>query len=302
MKNKNILIITSEPRGAYHIAPLYGEMNSRSSKFTHLVPYLESLQGEPWGNLSGSLSDIHSCDRIILAGGGFTAWSESVLAYATSLAKPIYLTELAYGSFVQNPSYVHVTKVSVLTPVSKKIVHANLALSSANIIVTGSPQVLVRQAEVRGVVLLLSTSEMSARDPDLHLLRIATYLRDNNIPCLVRPHPREDRSLWACFTLSMNPLLNDDLAKAKLVIAYTGTPSLNVVASGIPLINLAPSENFINIIPKDYLPILPNWAKSEAEAIMLLANFTLPSESDVASLLGNNLNAAQNIVDFWESD
>jgi hypothetical protein len=281
--------------------PLYKEMGLRDSIFTHLVPYPEKLQGEPWCNISSSLSSISTCEKIILAGGGFTAWSEAVLSYANQLGIPVYLSELAYGSFSKKPNGIHIDKVSVLTPVSKTIVCETLSIRSENVFVTGSPQVLCNLEQKGDTVLLLSTSDLITRDPSANLIKIANYLRNNSIPYLVRTHPREDQSIWDGFPLSTTPLLSGDLSKAKMVVAYTGTPSLNVVASGLPLINLAPNDNFTSIIPPNYNVILPNLARNFDEVIALLNNNVIPSKSLVDSLLGNNDKAAKNIVDFWES-
>ena len=299
---KNIVLITSEPLGAYHISPMYEEMRLRSSKFTHLIPYPENLQGEPWINISTSLSIIDSCDVVILAGGGFSAWSEAVLSYANGLGKPIYITELAYGSFVAKPNLIKINKVSVLTPASKNLICETLPISPKNVSITGSPQIVLNIDQKGSLVLLLSTSDMAYRDLSTNLIEVANYLEEKKIPYIVRCHPREDKSLWEGHALSSSPLLSDDLALAKIVVAYSGTPTLNVVASGIPLINLAPNDNFTSIIPSIYNPILPNWASNFEDVITLLDNYSLPDTEIIEALLGDNDKAAKQIVDFWESE
>jgi hypothetical protein len=77
---------------------------------------------------------------------------------------------------------------------------------------------------------------------------------------------------------------------------------LNVVASGIPLINLAPNDNFTNILPMAYKSILPNWASNYEDVIILLDEFSLPNTESIEALLGNNIEAARQIVDFWVSE
>jgi hypothetical protein len=302
MGSKNIVIITSEPLGAYHIAPMYEEMSSRFFKFTHLIPYPEALQGEPWVNISSSLSILDSCDRVILAGGGFSAWSESVLSYASSLGKPIYLTELSYGSFVSKPKFININKVSALTPANKILICKTLPISPEKVVVTGSPQIIPNMEHIGDLVLLLSTSDMLIRDSSANLIEVANYLQKNKIPYLIRCHPREDKSPWKGHPLSCSPLLGEDLSLAKIVVAYTGSPSLNVVASGIPLINLAPNDNFTNILPNTYKSILPNWASNYEDVIILLDEFSLPNTESIEALLGNNNQAARQIVDFWVSE
>lgn len=287
--------------GAYHLMPLYKEMGLRDSIFTHLVPYPEKLQGEPWCNISSSLSSINTSEKIILAGCGFTAWSEAVLSYANQLGVPVYLSELAYGSFSKKPNDMHIDKVSVLAPVSKTKVCKTLSIRPENVYATGSPQVLCNLEQKGDTVLLLSTSDLITRDPSANLIKIANYLRNNCMPYLVRTHPREDKSIWDGFPLSTTPLLSGDLSKAKMVVAYPGTPSLNVVASSIPLINLAPNDNFKSIIPPYYKPILANWGRNLDEVVALLYNYATPNKHLVESLLGRNDKAAKNIVDFWES-
>jgi hypothetical protein len=299
---KNIVIITSEPLGAYHIMPMHEEMRLRFSKFTHLIPYPEDLQGEPWVNISTSLSIIDSCDRVILAGGGFSAWSEAVLSYANGLGKPIHITELAYGSFVAKPNLIKINKVSVLTPASKNLICETLPINPVNVSITGSPQTALNIDQKGGLVLLLSTSDMLYRDFSTNLIQVANYLEEKKIPYIVRCHPREDKSLWDGHPLSTSPLLSDDLALAKIVVAYSGTPSLNVVASGIPLINLAPNDNFTSIIPEIYNSILLNWASNFDDVITLLDKSSLPDLEIIEALLGNNDKAAKQIVDFWESE
>lgn len=301
MSSKKLTIITAEPLGAYHLAPMYDEMRVRKSIFTHLVPYPEKLQGEPWQNISSTLSSVKSSDKVILAGGGFSAWSEAVLAFANKLALPIYISELAYGSFTKKPADIEINKVSVLSPVNMKIICDTLSISQKRVYVTGSPQVLLSRKQKGGVVLLLSTSDMIARDRSANLIKVAEYLQRNNITYLVRTHPREDRSIWYGHPLSNTPLLIDDLSNSEFVVAYSGTPSLNVVASGVPLINLEPNDSFTNAIPRIYKSILPNSARNFEEVITLLHNYTIPNKVVIETLLGNNENAAKNIVDFWES-
>jgi len=298
----NITIITSEPRGAYHLMPLYEEMSKRDSVFTHLVPYPETLQGQPWGNVSSSLSSIDQCDTLILAGGGFTAWSESILTYAKRIGKRIYLSELAYGSFTNFRSDIKFDKVSALNHVSKVKFCEKHSFKSDNVIVTGSPQAVVGKEIAEGYILLLSTSDMSQRDPDQNLIEVADYLKNNDIYYKVRLHPREEVSTWDGLEVSKKPLLSDDLSGAKLVVAYPGTPTLNAVASNIPLLNLIPNDSFSGILDPSYNSIMLNWASSGQEAIDMINNIALPDMREVTNLLGSNENAAKKIVDFWESN
>ena len=297
----NIVIVTSEPRGAYHISSLHTEMGIRDSTFTHLVPYPEDLQGKPWVNVSSSLSTIDSSDKVILAGGGFTAWSEAVLRYAFSINKPIYLSELAYGSFLNLPKNLLINKFSVLTPTNKDILIKNLSIDSSSVVVTGSPQMIDKATTSNDIVLLLSTSDANIRDPEFHLRNIATHLKENNTHYLVRTHPRENRSFWEGHNLSYSSELESDLEKAKLVIGYPGTPSLIVIANGIPLINLSPNDSFQGIIPKEYNSLVVNNAADANSAISLLDKTQLPGSKVINELLGFYPNAAKNIVDYWES-
>ena len=298
----NITIITSEPRGAYHLMPLYEEMSKRNSVFTHLVPYPENLQGQAWRNVSSSLSSIDRCDTLVLAGGGFTAWSESILTYATRIGKRIYLSELAYGSFTNYRSDIKFDKVSALNRISKIRFSEKQSFNSDDVIVTGSPQAVEGKGIVGGYVLLLSTSDMSQRDPDHHLIEVANYLKKNDIPYKVRLHPREEFSSWEGFKVSNELLLSDDLNGAKLVVAYPGTPTLNAVASNIPLLNLIPNDSFSGILDPSYNSILLNWASTGQEAIDKINNVALPDIREVTNLLGSNENVAKKIVDFWESN
>ena len=297
----NIVIVTSEPRGAYHISSLHTEMGRRDSTFTHLVPYPEELQGKPWVNVSSSLSTIESSDKVILAGGGFTAWSEAILRYVFSIHKPIYLSELAYGSFLDLPKNLPINKFSVLTPINKDILSKNLSIDSSSVVVTGSPQMIDKSTTDNDTVLLLSTSDANTRDPEFNLRKIARDLKANNIPYLVRTHPREDRSFWEGFNLSRSTELKSDLEIAKLVIGYPGTPSLIVIANEIPLINLSPNDSFQGIIPKEYNSLFVNNASDANSVNSLLDKVLLPSSRVINELLGNYPNAAKNIVDFWES-
>ncbi len=297
----NIVLVTSESRGAYHISSLHAEMGIRDSTFTYLVPYPEELQGKPWVNVSSSLSTIDSSDKVILVGGGFTAWSEAVLRYAFSINIPIYLSELAYGSFLDLPKNLPINKFSVLTPINKDILSKNLSIDSSSVVVTGSPQMIDKSTTDNDTVLLLSTSDANTRDPEFNLRKIARDLKANNIPYLVRTHPREDRSFWEGFNLSSSTELKSDLEIAKLVIGYPGTPSLIVIANEIPLINLSPNDSFQGIIPKEYNSLFVNNASDANSVNSLLDKVLLPSSRVINELLGYYPNAAKNIVDFWES-
>ena len=297
----NIVIVTSEPRGAYHISSLHAEMGIRDSTFTYLVPYPEELQGKPWVNVSSSLSTIDSSNKVILVGGGFTAWSEAVLRYAYSINIPIYLSELAYGSFLNLPKNLPINKFSVLTPTNKDILSKNLSIDSSSVMVTGFPQMIDKSTTDNDTVLLLSTSDANIRDPEFNLRKIAIDLKANNIPYLVRTHPREDRSSWDGFNLSSSTELKSDLEIAKLVIGYPGTPSLIVIANEIPLINLSPNDSFQGIIPKEYNSLFVNNASDANSVNSLFDKVLLPSSRVINELLGYYPNAAKNIVDFWES-
>ena len=68
------------------------------------------------------------------------------------------------------------------------------------------------------------------------------------------------------------------------------------------MINLAPNDNFTNILPITYNSILPNWASNYEDVILLLDEFSLPNTESIQALLGNNNQAARQIVDFWESE
>lgn len=297
----HIVIATAEPRGAYHLAPLYTAFLASGHRFTHLVPYPEPVQGAPWSEISSDLGILEHADRVVLTGGGYTPWTELIAHRAQALGIPVIVSELAYGVSENLRPRPRPSLLTAMSPAGAQVLSAYHQMPLDRIPITGTPllDTLPAWAPVPSRVLLLSSSEMSQRDPASVLLAIAHRLRELGYEVLLRCHPREDRSVWDGFPIDASPTPAIAASTASVVIGYPGSAHPIVAALGVPLVALAPTEALRTALPPEQSRIIPNWISSLAQLEPALAAASPANASLLEFVNGPLGGSAHRLVQHW---
>ena len=295
-----IAIATAEPRGAYHLTPLAAALNESLTEFVHLVPYPESVQGEPVVEVSSCLSVIETCDRVVVTGGTLSAWTELVCRYAASLNKPVMFTELAYVN--------NTTPVTPRAPINLATAlsidgadSVSKYLRMSDVVVTGTPALdgLPLWNPVHKRALLLSTSDMTRRDPTLELLATGIALRQHGWDVRVRTHPREDRTPWDSFNVVDGETQAESAASAQVVIGYPGSAHVLAAAVGVPVIALSPNAVLASVFTERQAAAMSAHAQSATEVLDLIDSVRTPEPLLVEAVVGPIGGASRRIVDLW---
>jgi len=274
-------------------------MKKSGAYFTHLIPYPEKTQGEPWFRVTSDLSIIKNTDKLIVAGGGFSAWSQAVVSQANRAGVPVILTELALGGGFAIQGDLTINGYTVIGEDSKKLL---LTTGIKKIIeVTGTPQLdsILPWKPIPNSFLLLSTSARADRDPSELLFNVGSYLVDRGHQVTVRPHPREDKSIWNGFLVDNSPNITEVASRSSLVVAYPGTPVPIVAAIGVPVIGCVPNLEFKKVLSSRQNKIFSNWI-SELHSIEEVLSTAKPTDPLlVKQIVGPVGDSANRIVNFW---
>lgn len=295
-----IVIVTAEPRGAYHLAPLVEALKEAPVSFTHLVPYPEPVQGDPVVEVSSHASVIAECDRLVVTGGTFSAWTELAARQATRLGKPVVFSELAYvGNAEPITPCVPVALATALSADGAASVSRYLAVSG--VLITGTPALddLPAWKPVARRALLLSTSDMALRDPELSLLAVAHALRDRGWDVRVRTHPREDRMPWKGFEIVNSETQAESAASAQVVVGYPGSAHVLAAAVGVPVIALSPNATLAAVFSEPQAAAMSAHAYSAAEVLDLIETAQSPEPALVEAVVGPVGGASHRLVGLW---
>jgi hypothetical protein len=303
VRSMKVVVATAEPRGAYHLTPLAGALKMNAASFFHLVPYPEPVQGTASIEVVSQLPIINDCDRVVITGGTFSPWTELVARYAVSLGKPVVFSELAY---VGNPAPVvpHVP-IALATALSadgaSSLTHY---LGAPHVSVTGTPTLdqLPAWTPAPKRALLLSTSDMATRDPDLVLLGTARALQGRGWEVKVRPHPREDLAPWNGISVVEDETQAESASLAQIVIGYPGSAHVLAVAVGVPVIALSPNAALAAVFTEQQAAAMSGHAQSVADVLGLIDVVKAPDQVLVEAVVGPVGGAAQRIVDLWTSE
>ena len=296
----HIVIATAEPRGAYHLTPLAEALKAGDASYVHLVPYPEPVQGAPAVDVTSQLSVIDSCDRVVVTGGTFSAWTEIVARYSVAQGKPVLFSELAY---VGNASPVSPrVPVDLITALSSDGA-ASLShyLGALSVIVTGTPALdgLPVWEPTHKRALLLSTSDMILRDPELSLLTTGHALRERGWEVRVRTHPREDREPWEGFEIVEGETQAESAATAQIVIGYPGSAHVLAAAVGVPVIALSPTAELAAVFTERQAAAMSAHARSVSDVLDLVDTATPPDSALVEAVVGPVGGASARIVKLW---
>jgi hypothetical protein len=296
-----IVIATAEPRGAYHIAPLYNEMKKCVASFTHLTPYPEAVQGKPWEDTSSEIDRIAKSDKVILAGGGYSAWTELVAHFAKKLGKEVIITELALGCDTDDRRKVTPDSATAISVASSCYLASYYGIDQMKIEITGTPLLdnlpIWRPKKKR--VLFLSTSDSIRRDPDQLLKKIALHYRKDNWDVVVRTHPREDLSQWNEFELDKSENFLKAASSAEMVIGYPGTPLPITAALKVPVYGVIPNKEMSQVILEPFNQLITGWISSVAQIDDLKNQPNQIEDSNLEKILGPIGNSATRIINNW---
>jgi hypothetical protein len=300
VRGMRIVIATAEPRAAYHLLPLAKALKESQNTFVHLAPYPEPVQGEAIMDVTSQLSVIKDCDRVVVTGGTLSAWTELVCRYASTLGKPVIYTQLAN---VTNTSPVAPrVSTALATALSMDGVDAvSRYLQMSDVSVTGTPALdeLPAWNPVPKSALLLSTSEMTRRDPSLQLLAAAVSLRQHGWDVRVRTHPREDRTPWDAFDIIDGETQAESASSAQVVIGYPGSAHVLAAAVGVPVIALSPNEALASVFTERQAAGMSAHAQSATEVLSVIDSVHTPDPLLVAAVVGPLGGASQRIVNLW---
>jgi hypothetical protein len=300
VRGMRIVIATAEPRGAYHLTPLANALKESLDEFVHLVPYPEPVQGEAIMDMTSQLSVIEDCDRVVVTGGTLSAWTELVCRYASILGKPIVFTELAYVTNAPPVTpRVDIALATALSPDGADSVSRYLRMPKVS--VTGTPALdeLPAWNPVSNRALLLSTSDMTRRDPTLQLLTTAVALRQLGWDVRVRTHPREDRTPWDAFDIVEGETQAESASSAQVVIGYPGSAHVLAAAVGVPVIALSPNVALASVFTERQAAVMSAHAQSATEVLSLIDSVHAPDPLLVAAVVGPLGGASQRIVNLW---
>jgi hypothetical protein len=296
----HIVIATAEPRGAYHLTPLAAALDRSQDTFVHLVPYPEPVQGTAIMDVTSQLSVIKDCDRVVVTGGTLSAWTELVCRYASALGKPVVYTQLA--NITKTSPVAPRVSIALATVLSMDGVDAVAHyLQMPDVTVTGTPALdgLPAWNPVPRRALLLSTSEMTRRDPSLELLATAVSLRQRGWDVKVRTHPREDRTPWDAFDVVDDETQTESAAAAQVVVGYPGSAHVLAAAVGVPVISLAPNETLASIFTERQSAAMSACVSSAAEVLSLIESVQAPDPRLVEAVSGPLGGASNRVVDLW---
>jgi hypothetical protein len=300
VRGMRIVIATAEPRGAYHLAPLAGALKTSGSAVVHLVPYPEPVQGNPVVEVVTCISVVADCDRVVVTGGTFSAWTELVARHAVTLGKPVVFSELAYvGNAEPVAPHVPVDFATALSDDGAASLSQYLGL--AHVAVTGTPALdgLPAWAPEPKRALLLSTSDMVIRDPGLVLVAAAHALRQRGWDVRVRPHPREDRTPWDGFEVVDGETQAESAASAAVVVGYPGSAHVLAAAVGAPVIALSPTAALADVFTERQAAAMSAHAQSVRDVLDIVDTVDSPDPALVEAVVGPLGDASRRIVDLW---
>lgn len=315
-----IVLATAEPFGGYHLEPMDRLISEDSlNSYSYLIPYNSPIQGNGLRGVkvTSDFRELYDASRLIITGGAYSAWTQSVAQNAETYGIPILHTELAYISDIKSTTFLRPTpnKIGVMSDASAELAMSFFKVSRDMVSVVGSPQLDIafsarreRQKlypSAQSKVLIVSSvglPEISVR----HLVAAAKLLAEAGCFISVRTHPREDTSPWvdAGLTLSdRSRSVKSILEETDFAIASTGSFNPMLYTAGIPTVSILQSNHVS--APSAYLSLT---AVSEdgkdisSPQLWLEAVSKIGTEQQTAEYLFGTLGgSALRVLDFWRS-
>lgn len=304
----NVVVATAEPRGAYHLEPLHETIRRRVSlRLTHIVPYEEQMQGQPWDETTSDMEALRQADRVVITGGRISAWTELVWRYAHSIGKDVTYTELAFLSETV-PTYSGVRwppmgNASAINEASGLIV--SRMFPGTPVTITGAPLLQGAAEESQSdptsrKVLFLSRVGREKDDAEDQARKLMTKLRSEGFEPIVRHHPREDPGAWAPWQTDRSPSAAHAAAGTYAVCGYPGTALSLLAALGHPAVALETSDRLARMLPEHQRDVVGARARRAEEAYKALMERRTASAQAREKVVGPAGDAAGRIVDLWD--
>lgn len=315
-----IVIVTAEPFGGYHLEPLLKDMlEDKLNNYTYLIPYQDSVQGSglPGLTVSWSLESLYHADRLVITGGDYSAWTASIASVAKTLGIPILYTELAYigdspiGSSIGNRP----DKAAAASVNSASKVASLFKLPPSEVIIVGAPRLdcLDVNSPIRVKPLIpveasnvLIVSSVGLDEKTQWLIDAAVALRKAGASAKVKPHPRESLSLWDKTGLQIVPGNADVktlLEETDYAVISVGSFSPLLLSSGIPTVSILESNHLG--APKEFLPFMAlslNGSDILNLGLWEEARLNLSKGlQNLEQIIGPIGGSAQRIINFWKS-
>ena len=296
----HIVLVTAEPRAAYHIAPLMKAAGRRNASITHLVPYPEPVQGHPWPATTSDPRVLETADRIVVTGGSLSAWTEIIARLANERGVPVRFVELATIGENKPGDTPNIEAVSAVSPATATTLSERFKIDRQNIRVTGTPLLDEMPAWTPGArnCVLYSRVDAAERDPRRELWRVGDQLVNQGWNVKVRCHPREDRTLWERFTFCEETTPAAAAAHARIMVGYPGTAHAVVAAMGCPVVALAPGRMREHDLPVAQRRLVSGWYETAEEVIAAMAGAKPAPKDLIADAVGPIGGAAERIISF----
>lgn len=317
----HIVIATAEPFGGYHLEPLDSLMESDNmNTYTFLIPYNSPIQGNglSGANISHSLESLYTADRLIVTGGNYSSWTNSLAHNAKSLGIEVFHAELAYIGDDAPRKYLTPApdRSAVMSVSSAEVIRKHFELDDTKISIMGSPQLdFVAPLASKNIATIpsldssnmLIVSSVSLPESSIALLvSAAEKLLEIGANVEVRTHPREDAEIWTSrgFTLSdrSKPVI-EILSQTDYALAAAGSFNPMLYFAGIPTVSIlavnhenAPSAyTKLTGVSEDGQNILE-------ESLWETAANKITNEQALAKyLFGEIGGSSKRVLDFWRS-
>lgn len=308
---RTVVVVTAEPEGAYHLAPFSSAARRLAGqvRFVHLVPSASAVP-PALGEVSDDPSILASADRLVVCGGGLSAWPDAMLSRLPS-GRPVVFGEVAF--LPRDPTRVidgfegeggagvgRVVAASAQSSGGAEILRA--MFPSARVHVTGAavaPREVVSGRWFRRV-LLLSRPGAPFSGGASELAGLYRLLVAGGFSPRVRCHPSEDAGLWEGFLLDRSGSLADAALGCFAVCGYPGTALSLLAAAGYPAVALMPDGAPDLEVPAHMSDAVPTVAADASGAFgLLLGRPVAPAEVRARALAQAGSDAATRTVRLW---
>lgn len=317
-----VLVVTAEPFGGYHLEPLDNLiLEDKSNTYKYLIPYPSPIQGNGLNGIETThdFTKLYEADRLIVTGGTYSAWTQSVAKNAEAIGIPIFYIELAYIGDKKSTKYWYPTpsRVGVMSKLSAELASSFFDVEESTINILGSPQldssfVVGRARKVKdnielekSNVLIVSSVSLPAAARNV-LLESANKLKAAGANVSVRTHPREDVQPWvdAGVPLSDRGLKAETiLASTDYAVASTGSFNPMLYFAKIPTVSILKANHSTS--PSDYIKltsISQDGSDISDTALWQQALNKLTTEQEYAEyLFGRPGGSAERVLNFWIS-
>lgn len=257
----NIVFVTSEPFGAYHIAPL-ARRQPADIEAVHLLPYPSPPQPPTRYPVVNDARAITEADAIVVTGGLLSAWATLAVCYANSAGVPVIYVELANTGNIKASS-VCLTKLEVeyalfATQESANNINHILGEQECQPTIIGTPQLdfVPEHKPVSGSIVAFSGVTAEIPDENKTLRSAVTDLQSLGWQVALRCHPREPKENWGGFVIDESPDAASAAASSEYVIGYPGTASFVVASIGVPVLGLATEKWMTDSVPQSVVDLI----------------------------------------------